>query len=179
MSEPCPNQCRNGHIRANGVWRRCSCLAERLYKKELGLFMTNTPNRSSPLAPLVETSLLLEGPMSTIRSHVAGVILGLKQEGKTFTAMDAYRLVEIFLDKDEEFKSTSDIAQYDLYVMLLGFGDIKNQRLPDIIVQALQRRTLLQKPTWVILGMPLGQVPMKYDQAVFDAINSFKKVVIR
>lgn len=141
--------------------------------------MTDAPVMDTALLKMEHTSALIEGSMSVVRGHIAGVILKLKGEGKTFTAMDAYRLVEIFLDKDEEFKSTSDIAGYDLYVMLLGFGDIKNQRLPDIIQQAIQRRELLQRPTWVVLGMPMGQVAMRYSQEVYNVINSFKRVVLR
>ena len=71
------------------------------------------------------------------------------------------------------------MSDYDLYVMLLGFGEVKNQRLPDLIMQVLSRRGLLQKPTWVILGLPLGQVPMKFSQEVYDAIAAYQKVKIK
>lgn len=175
----CDRGCSHGHLFVAGKWYRCQCLENELNRKELGIFATNSPKTTTRLVELIDTSLLIEGPLFGVREHIAGALLHLKAGGKTFTSMDAYRLVEIFLDKDLDYKSTSDLADYDLYVMLLGFGDIKNQRLPDIIMQALERRRLMQKPSWVVLGIPLGQVLTRYSQEVYDVLASFKKVTVR
>lgn len=179
-AKKCQLGCRGGHLRTpKGEWIRCSCLLEDIYKRDLGVFATKEPELTTGLRSFTDTSLLIEGPMSRIRGHIAGVILDLKAKGGTFTSMDAYRLVDIFLDKDEEFQGSGAISGYDLFVMLLGFGEVKNQRLPDLIMQVLARRDLLQKPTWVILGLPLGQVSMRFSSEVHDSINRFKKVQIR
>lgn len=179
MKEPCPNKCKAGHIFTQGKWVRCECLKANLYKRELGVFATPDPKKDTPLLSYTEENLLIEGPMSQVRRHISGVILSLKSEGKTFTSMDSYRLVEIFVDQDQEFKSMNDMAEHDLFVMMLGFGEIKNQRLPDLILNVLMRRELKQKPTWVVMGMPIGQVPTRFNTEVFDTINQYKKVSAR
>jgi hypothetical protein len=154
-------------------------LTKQLYKRDLGAFATSSPKKDTRLIQMLEESLLLEGPLSLIREHVAGVILHMKEVDKTFASMDSYRLVDIFLDKDEEFQGSAVLTDYDLFVLLLGFGEVKNQRLPDLIMQVLSRRELQQKPTWVVLGIPMGQVPVKFTQEVFDAINRHQRVQVR
>ena len=67
---------------------RCSCLNELIYKRDLGVFATKSPNMHSQMKGLVDQSILIEGPMSQIRNHLAGVILDLKSKGKTFASMD-------------------------------------------------------------------------------------------
>lgn len=177
--EPCPNGCNHGHLLVGGKWSRCDCLTKQIYKRDLGVFATDTPLKDSALVGLVGESLMIEGPLKNIRNHVAGAILNMKESGKTFTSTDAYRLVDIFLDKDTDFSNSSAISEFDLYVMLLGFGEVKNQRLPDLIMQVLARRDLLQKPTWVILGIPYGQVATRFTSEVHLAMRDYKKVVIK
>lgn len=162
-----------------GKWVRCSCLEESIYKRDLGIFATKTPKLETKLLTLVDKPLIIEGPLNTVRPHIAGVILGLKRQGKSFASTDAYRLVDIFLDKDQDFSNSAMISDYDLYVMMLGFAEVKNQRLPDLICQVLARRELLQKPTWVILGMPYGQVAQRFTSDVHDRMKDFQKVVVR
>jgi len=43
----------------------------------------------------------------------------------------------------------------------------------------ITRRELVQLPTWVVLGISRPEVAMKFNNAVFDKVDSFKKVVIR
>lgn len=175
----CDKGCRGGHLLVQGKWVRCSCLEKEVHKRALGVFNHPHPKMDTALIGLRDKSIIIEGPLASIRAHMAGVILTSQRESKTFASTDAYRLVEIFLDKDNEFKGSQDIAQFDLYTMLLGFAEVKNQRLPDLICQILGRRELDQKPTWVILGMPLGQVAARFTTDVYDYIKNFQKVQIR
>lgn len=168
-----------GHIYREGKWWRCACLEQEVNKQRLGMFAVKNPREDTVLWRYREENLLIEGPLGIIRPHVAGVLNRLLEQGKTFDFMDAYRLVEIFLDKDEEYQTSQDLADYDLFGILLGFGDVLNRRLPDLIVQALARRELKQRPTWVILGLSLKQVPAKYNADVFDKINNYRKVAVR
>jgi len=174
MSE-CPKCGGRGHVLVDGVWHRCACLQRKVDKQKLGVFDTEQVERNTPLLGLVNQNTLIDGPLGVVRSHVAGALLHLSEQGKTYGAMDAYRLVEIFLDKVEEYKSTQDLAEFDLFIMLMGFGDIANRRLPEIILQALNRRELVQKPTWIVLGIPLNSVAGRYDAAVYERIAQFRK----
>jgi hypothetical protein len=49
-------------------------------------------------------------------------------------------LLEILLDKDEEFTTTAQVAQHDLLILLMGFGEPRNRYLPDLILQILGTR---------------------------------------
>lgn len=169
---------KSGHYYDGGRWRRCECLEREANKLRLGVFNTANVRDSSSLSGLREKDLLVEGPIRVIREHVARVLLDMAEEGKSYYCMDAYRLVEIFLDKDEEFKTSQDLADFDLLVMLLGFGDVANRRLPDLILQALNRRELVQRPTWVVMGLPLASVPTKYDAAVFERLSQMRKASV-
>lgn len=166
---------KTGHYQVKGVWHRCQCLEREINKQKLGFFDTPNPRKDSPLLKLRTENVLLEGPLASVRPHMAGVILALSAEGKSVKAIDAYRLVEIFIDKDEEFRSYQDIADYELLVIMLGFGDVKNQRLPDLIMQVLNRRELIQKPTWVILGLPLLQVGTRYSLEIQESLSRFRR----
>lgn len=164
-----------GHVLLEGKWHRCACTERLVNKQRLGIFDTDTVVKDTPLIGLLQEDLLIEGPLTTIRSHVAGAIMHLAGEGKVHGAMDAYRLVEIFLDKVDEFKSTQDLAEFDLFILMMGFGDIANRRLPEIILQAMNRREMVQKPTWVILGIPIGAITQRYDAAVYERLTRLKK----
>lgn len=179
MAQACDRGCRGGHLLREGKWVRCECLEEAIYKRDLGIFATKAPKMDTKLLSLLDSSIVIEGPLNSIRPHIAGVILDLKRRGKSFASTDAYRLVDIFLDKDQDFSNSAMISDYDLYVMMLGFAEVKNQRLPDLICQVLARRQLLQKPTWVILGMPFGQVAQRFTSDVHDRMKDSQKVVIR
>jgi hypothetical protein len=175
----CPHKCSNGHVLRDGKWYRCECLERTLYKKDLGLFSTETPLLDTQLKGYVGNNLVIEGSQSNIREHVAGAILWMRGNDKTFAATDAYTLVDIFLDKDTEFENSAALVEYDLYTMLLGFGEVKNQRLPDLIEQVLVRRKLHQKPTWVVLGIPLGQVPTRFASEIAEILKLYQRVQIK
>lgn len=176
---PCDICSNKGHILRQGKWTRCECTERALYRRDLGFFNCDSPNSKTQMKTLVKTNLVIEGPLASIRPHVAGVILFLKHMEQSFQCIDAYRLIEIYLDKDAEIRSTAATTEADLFVMMLGFGEVKNQRLPDLIMQTLQRRELLQKPTWVILGLPLAQVATRFSIEVADSLKTYQKVRIQ
>jgi hypothetical protein len=90
--------------------------------------------------------------------------------------MDAYRLIEIFLGQDEEFETQAAVTDTDLLIMLLGFGDPRNKYLPELLLQTLNRRELIMRPTWIILGLPLDQLGIKYSTQVYDRVSRMRKV---
>ena len=53
---------------------------------------------------------------------------------------DAYRLIEIFVEKDDELDTNAMAVDADLRVLLLGFGEPRNRYLPELAVQVLSRR---------------------------------------
>ena len=101
------------------------------------------------------------------------------QSIQKFAIVDAYSLVEIFLDKDESYSTLLDLVGLDLVIILRGFGDVKNQRLPELIMQLFARRELIQKPVWAVLGVTQEQLSAKYSDEVRVLIGKWKRVIIK
>lgn len=126
-----------------------------------------------------DTDLLIEGPLATIKNHVAGVLLKRADQNENWITIDAYRLIEIFLDEDSEFDNQAPITETDLLIILLGFGDPRNRYLPELLIQVLSRRELTSKPTWVILGTTLDLTATKYSGEVHDRLRRMRKVNVK
>lgn len=177
--ENCPyrERCgKTGHYSVPGVGIvRCACLEQEILKKELGPLATDKVLESSPLSAMASISVVMDGDLRSIRPHASRVVIDLKAAGKKVKIIDCYRFLEIFLEKDAEFTTTSQI-EADLLVVLLGFGDPPNRYLPQLVIQVLDRRRLEDKPTWVILGLQLTQVPTRYNQELYNRLAEFKKV---
>jgi len=164
-----------GHYLVDGKWARCSCLQQEINQQQLGQMYTENPKENSKLGDMTDENLVIEGPLEEIRRHVARVLMDLNEKGESTTVLDAYRLIEIFLDQDNEFGTIFDAIEADLLVILLGFGDPRNRYLPELLVQAVSRRDLIRKPTWFVLGLPLGQVGTKYNDALYERLKEFRK----
>jgi len=166
-----------GHLKMeDGSWTRCTCLQLELNQKKLGAMYTENPKIKTDLEKMKRDNTIIEGPLATIRKHVARVLLDMSERGESFLTMDAYRLIEIFLEKDEEFETTSGATDADLLVLLLGFGDPRNRYLPELILQTISRRELIREPTWIILGLPMGILSTKYGEQLAEKLKTFKTV---
>lgn len=176
----CPNadRCgRTGHYFREEVGMvRCECMELFLMKQTLGQFYCENPAKRTPLSKMVEKNIVTESPMATLRPHIARVILDAKKDGKSVQVIDAYRLIEIFLEKDDEFNTSMPIVEKDLLIILLGFGDPRNRYLPELLLQVLSRRELMFKPTWVILGESMNRLSSRYSVSISDKVQSFQKV---
>lgn len=154
---------------------RCPCLEEELLKIRLGPFFYSKEIVSrTDLEKYLGTSMVLEGQLDQVKRHVARALM-THTETKLFKAIDAYRLIEIFLEKDEEFTSTWQVLNTDLLIIMLGFGDPKNRYLPELVVQALSRRKMENLPTWVILGIPREMVAGKYSSELGEELGKLKR----
>lgn len=182
LRENCDHRKRcgaTGHYQENGAWKRCPCLELELHQQKLGQMFCQTPRRDTPLRQKLGLNLRLEGPISSLRPHVAGALLHLAERHETFVIMDAYRLIEIFLEKDEEYTTSRPAIEADLLVILLGFGDPRNKYLPELLVQALNRRELDQKPTWVVMGCDVNHVSHRYSAELQAMLLKFEKAGAR
>jgi len=145
----------------------------------MGPFYDEKPKGKTKLISMIDEDAVLEGPIASIRPHVAGVILHLLGKKLTFLTMDAYRILEIFLGEDQSLQSIAGMSNPDLLILLLGFGDPPNRYLPELILQVLSRRQLIRKPTWVVLGLPVKQVAGRYNEALGQVITKFKPVTVK
>jgi len=183
INEDCPNYARcgrHGHYQENGRWVRCPCLVMSLNRSRLGPMYCPKPRETTQLTDKIRDDLLIEGPLLTVRPHIARVLLDMAESGKSHMTMDAYRLVEIFLEKDDSFDSVNQAVNPDILVLLLGFADPPNKYLPELILQVLRRRALLLKPTWVLLGIAFDIVWKKYSPELADELKTnFSRVEVR
>lgn len=175
--ETCKEPCaRTGHTFKNGKPVRCPCLELEINQRRLGSMYTPDPKDKTPLAAAQHEDCVISGPLPSVKRHVARVLLDRATRNETWITMDAYRLIEIFLGQDSEFETQSAVTENDLLILLLGFGDPRNKYLPELLLQTLNRRELIMKPTWIILGVPLDQLGMKYSSAVHERVSRMRKV---
>lgn len=168
-----------GHYRDGNVFVRCACLQLEMNKAALGSMYTPFPLKTTGLETYREQDLVLSGQLGDIRRHVSRVLLDAAARGQTWLTMDAYRLIEIFLDLDEQMKTTSQVMDQDILILLLGFGDPRNRYLPELVIQAIARRQLIQKPTWVVLGLPLTDVSGRYSVQLAAQLTTMKQVQVQ
>lgn len=175
--ETCSNPCKaTGHLFENGRPVRCACLKLEISQRKLGPMYVADPRPTTKLSEAVHEDAVLEGSLLGIKQHVARVLLDRADKNQQWITMDAYRLIEIFLGQDEEFETQTAVTDTDLLIILLGFGDPRNKYLPELLLQTLNRRELLQKPTWIILGLPIEQLGIKYSSEVYERVKRMRKV---
>ena len=160
-------------------WERCPCLVEDLREQFLGEMYCEEPRLDTKLVSARDTNLRIEGSLARIRPHIAGVMLRLAERQDRVMTIDAYRLIETFLDQDAEYSSTAFVTEPEILVILLGFGDPRNKYLPELVLQALSRRELVRKPTWVVLGIAYSQVQVKYSETLYQKLGEYRPVQVK
>jgi len=181
-TEQCPDRelCgMTGHRLVEGRVVRCPCREEDEKERVLGPMYAPDIHESTKLATKIGSDILIEGPLASIRRHVARVLLDSKEAGKDWLTMDAYRLIEIFLGEDREYQNQHAAIDPDLLILLLGFADPPNKYLPELLLQTLSRRELIRRPTWVVLGIDMSQVSRKYNSVLSERLLTFDRVRIK
>jgi len=181
-TEQCPDRelCgMTGHRLVDGRVVRCPCREEDERERILGPMYASDILDITRLSIKVESDIVIEGPLASIRRHVGRVLLDSKEAGKTWLTMDAYRLIEIFLGEDREYQNQHAAIDPDLLILLLGFADPPNKYLPELLLQALSRRELIHRPTWVVLGIDISQVTRKYNSVLAERLLTFDRVRIK
>jgi len=140
---------------------------------------TEKVKEKTSLSQMESSDAVLTGTLEGIRSHAGRVLLDRADRHGQWITIDAYRLIDIFLKQDTEFETQAAIADTELLIILLGFGDPRNRYLPELICQVLARRELIRMPTWVVMGIPLEIVPTKYNTEVFERLSRMKRVSVK
>lgn len=178
-NKKCKLGCTNGHHLINKQWVRCKCVEDLLYTSKLGIFKCDSPTFNEKLYSHVGVSVRIEGALNDIRPMVAGVLTRMMKEEKTFGVVDGYQLVEIFLEKDSDFPTLGTLLEKDLVILMLGFGEVKNQRLPELLFQLFQRRKLFQKPLWVVVGDTMYRMGERFGALVVKELEELRRLELR
>ena len=72
---------RTGHYYESGIWKRCPCLILEINKQKLGEMYCERPRTDTPIIGKIDQNLKFEGPLTSIRPHIAGVLLNLSRHG--------------------------------------------------------------------------------------------------
>lgn len=140
--EQCP-KCQGKKHRKEGLhWVRCECLKEIARKQYLGELYEYDPLPAEEWG----VAVFFYGEQAKFKRALAGY-LRLHWD-MPYSVMDAHRLVEIFVGNDEDTKTIRSLHRYDLLVVLLDVGHVKNQRLDDLIKQAHDTRVWEGKKIW-------------------------------
>lgn len=176
----CGKSCaRTGHVyvAATDTYEPCPCMLVEKNQRRLGKLFEPELYLGSPLRKDVGRNLFLEGPLREVRRHAAGAVLHLERLGRTWSVLDSQRAADIWLGKDEEFTTSARPASGDLLVFFLGFGELPNRRLPEVILEVLDRRMLEQRPTWIISSYDRAELGARYGAEVERRIlDDFERV---
>jgi len=149
--------------------RPCSCVGERdllanMDRRWLGLSKA-VPPKSSPLVGLEKTNLRITAQRPMLRSHLHLVAQG--QSASWFFAVESDRELakawlytkkfegQVFdvdvVNSTPKYASLEDLSDHaDLLVLLVGVKQARNNATPELLVDVVQGRDFLSKPTWVV-----------------------------
>lgn len=170
----------SGHFLLNGAYVRCKCLVMDMNRRKLGAMYSSNIDEQTVLKSFLDKDLRIEGPLASIREHVSACLLTMIVKNERFMVLDAYRFLEIYLQQDTEIQHQAEAVDPELLVILLGFADPRNKYLPELLLQVMNRRELIEKPTWVVMGIDLTSVATRYQSTQLqEKIATFKKVVVQ
>ncbi len=93
--------------------------------------------------------------------------------------LDAYRLVDIFFNRDPgtpSYETPRELVDLELLIMVLGLADLPNKLLPGLIVQALTLRRDADLPTWVFAPFSRTKVHEVYGPDVATLLGDIGPV---
>lgn len=157
-------------------WVRCPCLEMDRNQERLGDLFCEDLFEKTTLRLALNYNLIIEGTLETVRRHVAGAVLLLMQRNQTWETIKSQRLAEIWLGKDSELATTATLGEVDLLVLFLGFAELPNKRLPECILELLDRRFLSRKPTWIHMNFDFAQLAHRYGEELARRLGAqFKR----
>jgi len=151
----------------------CKCVKLRDYRLNMergwrGLSKYK-PVKRSPLADQVEENLRITSSEKTLRRHLARVALGQAPRWPFFVFSDADLMdawlsrvdVEEILDPDiGQLRRTAVSGRFGalvdlvdppaLLILRMGVKAARNVAMPEVFLEALQHRSMIDKPTWVV-----------------------------
>lgn len=178
MADECVLCYGSKHIRtASGGWTRCKCISQVIQdmfiKPQIKCGEVELPTKFLEVKQELKDYLFV-GEFNEFRYIVWASLL--KYPELTYEYMDAYRLVEIYLDQDSQYKRVRDLEDLDLVVIVLGVSDLPNKMLAPLLIQLLKQRKMLGKPTWTFSSYSKDRLCQIHgsDLAVVLGMNPFQ-----
>lgn len=163
-----------------GLPVRCGCLSRSIRKRKHGDLYTEEIVSSTPLSKVGSKNLMISGYIEDVRKHLGRLLTSYDEDpSKSYHILHLSRLVEIYLQQDEEFSYFNRLLASDLLVLFMGFYEKRNSYLPELINEVVARRSLSRKPVWVVLGQDKSFIQRKYGDEVAKNLLKFKEVIIQ
>lgn len=181
-----------------GAARPCECVRERDLRDHLDtiwkVLSSVIPAESSPLAGQEKNNLWITSNLETLKLHLARVARdrGLRWKAKVITDIDLMTTwlysanevldpdVEVARERGENKASRlTDLTEPpDLLIIRLGAKAARNVAAPEVLLEVLQHRQHLGKPTWIVdsPGYPLGNGHIDYDFRVEEFLSDWQKL---
>jgi hypothetical protein len=158
---------------------RCPCMERKLNRIYLKEFDCADPNRKTPLGDEILNNALLTGTHEDVIWHTAGALLLLRDLELSWVSITSERLLEIWLDKDEDgLRTFVPLERADLVFLWLGWGDtLPNRCRPDAIDDLISRRARVQKPLWIYMNFDLAEAGKHFNSVALQRkLGEFPKV---
>ena len=178
------------------ITQPCQCVlhrdtlanAERGWK---GLTKARPLKNPSPLRDFVDDNLWVTAPLALFRMHLRYVAIREPHWG--FVVVSDADLMDAWLSRDIEvrdpdvdqlrrsqvsgqFAGLGDITDPpDMLILRLGVKAARNVAMPEVLLEALQRRIQIDKPTWIIdsPAYPLDSGHIAYDNRVEELLEEW------
>lgn len=175
---PCDRCDGSRHIKTERGWERCPCLQvvlDRIYiKPQLRGGRERWPDglEGEPIYPL--QNLMLGGSwqmFQPFKDRVWRSLVAYRPRGLTYDYIDAFRLVDIAFEKDEEYKTLRGLSTPGLLIVILGMADIANKMLPSLMQQLYMLRFDAVRPTWTFAPFDQDRIAQMYGRDFADMVG--------
>jgi len=183
------------------ITQPCGCVlhrdtlvnAERGWK---GLTRAKPLKKPSPLRKFVDKNLWVTAPLSMFRVHLRYVAIREPHWG--FSVVSDADLMDAWLSRDLDVRD-ADVEQLrrsqvsgrfaglgditdppELLILRLGVKAARNAAMPEVLLEALQRRLQIDKPTWIVdsPAAPLDEDHIAYDGRMGELLDDWVHVKI-
>lgn len=153
------------------------------------------PKKKSALNGKLEKDLIVIADKSSLSLHLRSSIWNLRNPMKFVKVVSDATLMSAWLSNltlanseiyDPDFQrdlrvgSLEDLAESPhLLVIRLGIKMARNSAMPEVLVETIELRQHLSKPTWVVCepDRPLEEGHLSWSRAVEDSIDGWDRVI--
>jgi len=165
---------------AKGGWVRCECL-----KRKVAIEIKQARTKTVPegVEPVEDAALDEYHSKSVtlisqdLRLSMAYVVRCADAAwAKTeLVCMHAPELVEVTFQRSTLFERETDVAEVGWLAMMIGYANISNKLLPELIERVLIVRSMYARPTWVLTPFFPGRVKSDFSEQISRLIFSDQK----
>lgn len=186
-----------------GATQVCKCVYAHDLKANIQriwpVLLNVTSAKESPLLARTKRSLWITASNYDIRQHLRYVAFRKDPSWKARVFSDSSLITawlstakEVF-DPDvslerhltetpsNEFQTIVDLARpYDLLIIMLGVKAAKNCEMPNVLMEAINEREIVGKPTWVVdsLTKPIQPGHICFNEEVMEVLYGFERVIL-